>query len=137
MGQTEKKWEVRTIFRGMHWQILRTSILLLPVFTTFDYIRTKTTLFNSIHGYFYVTFGVVGLSYIWSWPLETLKNLSQAGLPHPHATVSQRINYMGGGAGLMRGVLPGAFGGGLRNAVGMVAMIYAHRLVTMVGLRDV
>ena len=62
---------------------------------------------NTLAGNFAVTFGVVGLSYAVSWPLETLKNLSQAGKPFAGACVMERIRFMGGPIGLFRGVTPG------------------------------
>ena len=49
--------------------------------------------------------------------------------------MSERVHHMGGISGLLRGISPGAFGGGLRNACGMVAFIYAQELVTMLNLR--
>ena len=82
MGQTEQKWKLNTIFRGLHWQIFRTTTLLLPIFSTFDYLRRKTDVMKTLAGNFFVTFGVVGAAYAVSWPIETLKNLSQSGLPH-------------------------------------------------------
>lgn len=82
MGQIEQKWELKTVFRGLHWQILRTTTLLLPVYVTFDYLRRKTNIMKSLVGNFCVTFGIVGLSYSLSWPIETLKNLFQSGLPY-------------------------------------------------------
>jgi hypothetical protein len=107
MGQTEQSWQFKSIFRGLHWQILRTTLLLLPIFSTFDYLRRKTDLLKTWSGNFLVTFGVVGTSYICSWPVETLKNLSQSGVPFPNATVLERVNYLGGFWGLFRGVSPG------------------------------
>jgi hypothetical protein len=54
---------------------------------------------------------VCGGSYAIIWPLETLKNQAQAGLPHPGATVSQRVKHLGGFGGLYRGGAPGIVGG--------------------------
>ena len=73
----------------------------------FDVLRRKTTLLSTLAGNFAVTFGVVGLSYACSWPLETLKNLAQAGKPFVGASVVERIRFMGGSVGLFRGMTPG------------------------------
>ncbi len=107
MGQTNQKWELKKIFRGLPWQIMRTTVLLLPIFVTLDYFRRKTNILQTLTGNFFVTFGVVGAAYVVSWPLETMKNLAQSGTPHPAASVSERVAYMGGPVGLLRGVYPG------------------------------
>lgn len=60
MGQTEQKWQLNTVFRGFHWQLARTTLLLLPIFTTFDYLRRKTDILKTLSGNFFVTMGVVG-----------------------------------------------------------------------------
>lgn len=107
MGQTNQSIQVKSIFRGLHWQLSRTTVLLLPIFCVFDVLRRKTKMLNTLAGNFAVTFGVVGLSYACSWPLETLKNLAQAGQPFAGASVMERIRYMGGPVGLFRGLTPG------------------------------
>jgi hypothetical protein len=107
MGQTSQKWEFNKIFRGLHWQMSRTTALLVPIFVALDYFRTETNILKTLWGNFIVTFGVVGLSYITCWPLETIKNLAQSGTPHPNATLAEKIRYLGGPIGLMRGVSPG------------------------------
>ena len=60
MGQTEQKWKLNTIFRGLHWQVARTTVLLLPIFQVIDYLRRRTTAMSTLTGSFLVTFGVVG-----------------------------------------------------------------------------
>lgn len=107
MGQTNQKLEINALFRGLHWQMLRTTLLLLPIFTVFDVLRRKTTVLATLPGNFVVTFGAVGLSYACSWPVETLKNLAQAAKPHAGASISQRISFMGGPLGLFTGMSPG------------------------------
>ena len=70
------------------------------------------------------------------WPLETLKNLAQAGVPHPSASFAERLTFIGGCRGLYRGVAPGVLCGGLRNGCAMLAMNgVANPLVTRLGLR--
>eukprot|EP01035_Chromulina_nebulosa_P018600 gene18600-24328_t len=109
MGQTGQKWVYRDIYRGFSWQIMR---------------------------YFVVTAGISGGAYLFCWPLETLKNLSQSATPYPNATFAERINYLGGYKGLYRGVWPGTLCGALRNGCAMVSMVYAQKLATRLGLRD-
>lgn len=66
---------------------------------------------------------------------DTLKNLAQSGTPHPAATLRQRLDFLGGPRGLVRGIWPGTFSGGLRNGCAMIAMVYAQRWATKLGLR--
>jgi uncharacterized membrane protein len=73
MGQTQRQIQVREVFRGLHWQILRTTLLLLPILMTLDVVRRKTNVLKDLTGNFLVTFGVCGLSYACTWPVETLK----------------------------------------------------------------
>eukprot|EP01038_Epipyxis_sp_PR26KG_P008439 gene8439-11416_t len=135
MGQTGKMWHINEIYRGFGFQILRTTALLIPIFTIVDIARQKTTLLTTFSGNFFVTAGASGLSYFICWPLETLKNLAQSGTPHPGATFAQRIEFLGGMRGLMRGIWPGTIAGSLRNGCGMIAMVYAQSWATKLGLR--
>ena len=107
MGQTGQSWKVSSIFRGLSWQLTRTTFLLLPIFTTLDYLRRKTDALKTLTGNFFVTFAVVGGSYVVSWPFETMKNLAQSGIPYPNATLNEKIKYLGGPLGLLRGITPG------------------------------
>ena len=135
MGQSQQQWHLQTVYRGLGLQLMRTTALLLPIFTALDVIRRKTDFLKTLHGNFITTLTVVGLSYVLTWPFETLKNLAQSGVPRPHATHAERIAFLGGYKGLVRGVWPGAIGGGTRNAFGMVAMVYAQQWSTQLGLR--
>jgi hypothetical protein len=107
MGQTGQQWRLNTAFRGLSWQLSRTTFLLLPIFCTLDYLRRKTSVLKTLMGNFFVTFGVVGVAYVTSWPFETLKNLAQSGTPRVGASMTERLKYLGGPKGLMRGVSPG------------------------------
>ena len=73
MGQTQRKIEPLKAFQGLHWQILRTTVLLLPILMTLDAVRRKTDYLKNLTGNFLITFGVCGLSYACTWPVETLK----------------------------------------------------------------
>lgn len=136
MGQIRQQWQWGHVYRGVHWQMLRTTALLIPIFSSMDVFRRKTTVLQSFAGNFVVTAASSGLASVMCWPLETFKNLAQSGLPVPRATIAQRISFLGGPWGVYRGVMPGALSGAVRNGCAMVAMIYAQRLATRLGLRD-
>lgn len=79
---------------------------------------------------------VCGASYALAWPLETLKNLAQAGRPTPGASVAERVASLGGWRGLYTGSAPGIVCGGFRNGIAMLAMAKYHSLATFLGLRE-
>ena len=66
--------------------------------------------------------GICCVAYGIIWPLETLKNVAQAGVPQPTSSLSERIAHLGGIHGLYRCALPGIFGGEFRYGMGMIAM---------------
>lgn len=136
MGQSGQRWAYRDVYRGVGWQVARSTFLLMPIFGIMDYCRRRTTIMATYWGNFLVMVGASGGSYLLCWPLETMKNLAQGGIPRHGATFTERIHFLGGYRGLYRGALPGTVAGGLRNGFGMLAMIYAQRLVTQLGLRD-
>ena len=136
MGQTGHKWVFRDIFRGTHWQIARTTGLLVPIFVSLDYFRRKTDYTKSLAGNFIIQASASAGAYLLCWPLETLKNLSQSGTPHVGASLAEKVRYLGGVWGVYRGVAPGVLCGGLRNGCAMVSMVYAQVWATELGLRD-
>ena len=136
MGQTGRQWQLRHIYRVFFDQVNRTTVLLIPIFTAIDVARRHTSWMTTVTGNFVVTAAASGAAYVVCWPLETLKNLSQSGTPRAGATVAERVAFLGGPGGLMRGVGPGALAGALRNGIGMVAMVYAQKWATRLGLRD-
>ena len=69
------------------------------------------------------------------WPLETIKNLTQSAKPFKGASLKEKINYIGGLKGLYRGCGIGTLNGGIRNGFGIIAMTYAQRWATQLGLR--
>lgn len=107
-----------------------------------DHVRAYATcavprsLFSSIFGQWLVVTFICGASYACAWPLETLKNLAQAGLPRPGASLSERVASLGGWRGLYLGSAPGIICGGFRNGIAMLAMAHYHALATRLGLRD-
>ena len=136
MRQTGRAWQLSTLYRGLPEQTIRTTAMLTCIFVPYDYARRETALFQSLGGQALVCTGVCAFAYAACWPLETLKNLKQAGLPAPAATLVQRLAFVGGVRGLMRGAVPGILCGGLRNGCAMLAMNgIANPLATKLGLR--
>jgi hypothetical protein len=117
-------------------QVMRTTALLIPIFSVIDVVRRKTDYMQTLTGNFICVATVSGLSYFACWPLETLKNLAQSGTPFPGASIGKRIKFLGGPMGLFRGIWPGTLCGALRNGCGMVAMVQAQKWATQLGLRD-
>jgi solute carrier family 25 carnitine/acylcarnitine transporter 20/29 len=135
MGQTGQSWQWRDIYRGFSFQIIRTTALLIPIFTSLDVARRKTDLLKTLPGNFAVTALASAGAFIICWPLETLKNLAQSGTPHPRATFGEKLHYLGGSRGLYRGMGPGTLAGALRNGCAMMAMVYAQEWASKLGLR--
>ena len=135
--QTGQPIVIANLYRGAMAQAVRTTGMLLLIFVPYDIARRKSELFRSLAGQFVVVTGCCAFSYAVNWPLETLKNLAQAGLPRPGATLAESVRYLGGPRGLYFGALPGIICGGFRNGVAMLAMNgIANPLVTWLGLRD-
>jgi Mitochondrial carrier protein len=44
MGQVDQKWKLSQLYRGFGYQVLRTTTLIMPIFTVIDIARKKTTL---------------------------------------------------------------------------------------------
>lgn len=70
-GQTGKPWILKDIYRGLHWQLIRTTALLIPIFTIVDNARRKTELMKTLPGAFGVTCFASGFSYLAAWPVSS------------------------------------------------------------------
>ena len=136
MGQLGRPWVFSDIYRGMAMQTFRTTSMLCFIFVPYDVARRKTTWFKTLAGQCAVTTSVCALAYALCWPFETLKNLAQAGLPHPGASMAERIRLLGGLRGLYVGAGPGVICGGFRNGCAMLVMAKYNELATKHGLRD-
>lgn len=137
MRQTGQTIVWSELYRGVLMQTSRTCALLLFIFLPYDAARRKTNFLSTLLGQWLVVSSVCGLSYAAAWPLETLKNLAQAGVPKPGATIAERIKYLGGPRHLYRGAAPGILCGAFRNGCALLAMNgIANPLATRLGLRD-
>lgn len=137
MRQTDSAWALKDMYRGFGMQVARSTGMLLCIFGPYDVVRTKKPEWMSTLGRQWLTTTLVcGGSYAVIWPLETLKNMAQAGIPTVGAGVRAQIAHLGGPAGLYRGAAPGIVGGGFRNGAAMFAMANWQRLATNLGLRD-
>ena len=137
MRQTGRQWLFSDIYRGALTQVARTTAMLLFIFVPYDIIRKKTTWFQgSLAAQWALTTLVCGTSYAISWPLETLKNLAQAGTPRPGASLTERLTYVGGIRGLYTGSTPGIVCGGFRNGIAFLTMAKFHEIASRCGLRD-
>ena len=140
MRQTGKpvELELRKLYRGFVDQTGRTTVMLLCIFVPYDFVRRKTRLFTDygLAGQWAVVTATCAFGYAVGWPLETLKNLAQAGLPKPHASLRERLDYLGGPRHLFRGAAPGIVCGGFRNGMAMLAMNgIANPIATWMGAR--
>lgn len=129
MGQLGRTWQFSTLYRGLLEQTLRTTMMLTFIFVPYDYARRKSPLFNSLYGQALITTAVCGGAYAVCWPFETMKNLRQAGLPSPTASFSQRVAYVGGPLGLLRGAVPGIACGGEHLPACLAAFLLEHPFV--------
>ena len=137
MGQTGRPWQWRSLYRGVLPQAARTAAMLTLLFVPWDLAKQRTSLAAGPSGQFAVVSASAAGAYAVAWPLETLKNVAQAGLPTPGATLAQRLAFLGGASGLYRGAAPGVLCGGLRNGCAALAMNgVANPLATRMGLRD-
>lgn len=69
MGQTGKIWKLRDVYRGVEFQIIRTTALMIPIFSVIDMFRQKTNYLKSYSGNFIITFVVAGGTYFVCAPL--------------------------------------------------------------------
>lgn len=135
MKQIDAPIVFKDIYRGVGMQTLRTTSMLLWIFVPYDVVKTKTTWMKTLMGQWACTTAICGASYSIIWPLETLKNMGQGGVPFANATIGERVKHMGGFKGLYRGAAPGIGAGAIRNGMAMLAMANWQRLATNMGLR--
>lgn len=69
MGQTGKVWLLRDVYRGVGFQVARTTALMVPIFSVLDMVRQNTALLQSLGGNFVVTALVSGATYLACAPL--------------------------------------------------------------------
>ena len=134
MGQIQHKWLFRDIYRGFGWQYARTIAFTFPIFATYELFDRATNITEDLVKNIILSGSFSILFYSICFPLETIKNLTQAGVPFPNATIKQKIDCLGGYKGLYRGVFPGLLSGVIRNSCGFLSIFYSHQLAQKLGI---
>ena len=138
-GQTGQKWQFNQIYLGFGQQYFRSTILMMFYFFNVDLARKNTNLLQSKLGQFVVSGGAAFFGFFLIWPLEVLKNLTQAETKGVGNTTAERARYIyttQGIAGFWRGFIPGGQSVFLRNGAAMIVMQKAQAKLTQMGLRD-
>ncbi|KAJ3202528.1 hypothetical protein HK099_001814, partial [Clydaea vesicula] len=142
--QTGQNWNFNQIFKGFHWQWVRTSGVMVWYFCAIDSIRRNhPEVFSSPSGQFLASSTVATLGFWIVWPTEVLKNQVQAGTKIKGKTSAistmDRLNDLmknhGGIRGLYRGILPGTYRSFFANGFSIVVMIWAQKQATALGFR--
>lgn len=108
-------------------------------FVFVDILRRRTNLMDSKAGQFFVSGGASYVAWFLIWPLEVLKNLTQAQTQGMGDTSMDRARYImktQGVQGFWRGFIPGGQSVFLRNGAAMIVMQWAQKQITLMGLRD-
>ena len=130
---------VRDVYRGFTNLYPRTTGMMTHYFICVDTLRRKTNLWDYKLGQFLISGGAAMTGFWVIWPLEVLKNLSQAGNTAMGSTTAQRcaaIWRTQGILGFYRGILPGSQSVFLRNGAAMIVMQAANAKLTEWGWRN-
>jgi hypothetical protein len=130
---------MKSIYKGMENQYPRTTGMMMLYFMQVDTFRRKTNLMNSGFGQFFVSGWSSLVAWFLTWPLEVLKNMTQAETKGVGNNTRERASYIyrtQGVTGFFRGFIPGGKSVFLRNGMAMVVMQQANKLTTRMGLRD-
>ena len=82
------------MFLGMREQYPRSTIMMTLCFSFFDLARKNTNLYDSMAGQFLVAGGGSYIAWFMIWPLEVLKNLTQAETKGLGDSTSERARYI-------------------------------------------
>jgi len=138
--QTGQTWHFAEIYQGFFVQYPRTVGMMTFIFCYVDSMRRWTD-GEALKKpqYQFLTWGSASMFGFWAiWPLETLKNQVQAGTKVEGTdtpSLRQRIAFLGGPAGLFRGIVPGSISVFLRNGTAAIVMANANRKISEWGLR--
>ena len=137
--QTGQKWNMRQIFKGFTVLYPRSSTIMTVYFIHVELARKNTNLFSHPFGQFLVSGGAALNAYALIWPLEVIKNMTQAETKGVGNTFMERASYIyrtQGVQGFWRGFIPGGQSVFLRNGASMIVMQKAQKKLTKMGLRD-
>lgn len=108
-------------------------------FCQIDSYRRNTTAFDTKIGQFLASGSAAMIGFWLIWPLEVLKNITQAETKNVGNTNLERARYImktQGVKGFYRGIIPGSQSVFLRNGAAMIMMQYAQKKLTQLGFRD-
>ena len=101
--------------------------------------KNSGALFSTPFGQFAISGGAAICGWFCVWPLEVLKNLTQAETKGIGNTTMERAKYIlrtQGIQGFWRGFVPGGQSAFFRNGAAMIVMQKAQKKLTAMGLRD-
>lgn len=137
--QTGQSWVLSEVYKGFPNVYPRGVGIMGGYFIQIDSWRRHTNAMSTKLGQFIVS-GMSAMFCYWViWPFEVLKNLAQAGTANVGTTSMQRAQYIMrtyGPLGFYRGILPGSQSVFLRNGASFVALTFANKQITKLGLRD-
>ena len=116
---------MKDIFKGFSTQYPRSTFMMTFYFCQVDSLRRHTSLFDSKLGQFIASGGSACTGFLLIWPLEVLKNLTQAetkGIGNTNLEKARYIIRTQGVAGFYRGFIPGGQSVFLRNGAAMIVM---------------
>ena len=124
--QTGQRPRLQSIYTGFEVLYPRSTLIITSVYVQLDYWRRCTSIMDNKVGTF-VASGLTGLFSYWLiWPLEVLKNLTQAEIKGIGSSFSERLRYVYsryGLRGLYRGVVPGSQGVFVRTGASLSVML--------------
>ena len=92
--QTGQSWKFNQMFLGMQEQYPRSTIMMTLYFLFVDFARKNTNLMDSAAGQFLVSGGSSYIAWFLIWPLEVLKNLTQAETKGLGDSTTARAKYI-------------------------------------------
>ena len=92
--QTGQQWRFNQLYLGMREQYPRSTIMMTLYFIFVDMARKNTNLFASPIGQFLVSGGASYIAWFLIWPLEVLKNLTQAETKGLGSSSMDRARYI-------------------------------------------
>ena len=117
---------MRDFYKGFTVLYPRSTLIIISFFVQLDYWRRCTNMMEHPVGQF-VASGLTGLFAYWLiWPLEVLKNVTQAEAQNVGTTFKERYRYIYskyGIKGFYRGIIPGSQGIFIRTGASLSIML--------------